>query len=84
MMLPLSYIIMAKLDSETGVPDLAFSRFYNCRQEANWEKKGLLRITVTRENVSKPEMVSIPIPVDTIGGIAVFTGMNRFDKLLEA
>lgn len=82
--IPLSNIIMAKFDSVTGVPELVFSRFYNCKQEAYWENCRYLKLRVNREKVLNPEKVSIPIPNDSISGVAVFCGMNRFDKLLEA
>jgi len=81
--IPLSKIIMAKMDSKTGVPDIVFSRFYNCRQEAHWEKNRNLKLKVYRENVSNTDRVSIPIPNDSISGVSFFCGMNRFDKLLE-
>jgi len=67
------------------VPELAFSRFYNCSYEAKLgREKHQLQLKVEQEVAGKSETVSLPIPLESINGVAVLPGANDFEKLFKA
>jgi len=93
--LPLTNVILATLGNKEGeLPELVFSGFYNCKREAKIGKDSyFLRINIKRKDSNQehqdikfnPEdRISIPVPLENIGGISVLWGMNPCEELLKA
>jgi len=84
--LPLSLILLAKQGDKTGTaPKLVFSRFYNCSHEVKFgREKHKLQLIARQEVEGKSETVSLPIPLESITGVAAIPGVNDYEKLLIA
>lgn len=87
--LPLSTIILAKPGDKTGsVPELVFSGFYDCHREAKFGRnKHHLQLHISRKNKvgrRQDDRVSIPVPLENIEGLAVLTGTNPFEEMMQA
>lgn len=88
--LPLSTIILAKPGDKTGsIPELVFSGFYDCHREAKFStnKQHLLQLHISRRSKigrRQEDRVSIPIPIQNIEGLAVLTGTNPFEEMMQA
>jgi len=92
--LPLTTIILATLGNNEGkMPELVFSRFYDCTREAKIGRQTYsLRININRKDGErehqdedfKSERVSIPVPLTHIEGVSVLSGMNAGEELLKA
>jgi len=87
--LPLSTIILAKPGDKTGsVPELVFSGFYDCHREAKFStNKHHLQLHISRKSKMgrrQEDRVSIPVPLQNIEGLAVLTGTNPFEEMMQA
>jgi len=88
--LPLSTIILAKPGDKTGsIPELVFSGFYDCQREAKFStnKNNLLQLHISRKSKmgrGQEDRVSIPIPIQNVEGLAVLTGTNPFEEMMQA
>jgi len=93
--LPLTNIILATPGNKEGdMPELVFSRFYDCRREAVLGRESYdIRINIKREGGEsehrdeqpKPdERITIPVPLENIEGISILSGMNPCEDLLKA
>jgi len=91
----LTTIILAKPGNNEGeMPEIVSSRFYDCVREAKIGKSSyFLRINIGRKGGKKefqdeepnPEdRISIPVPLDSVEGISVLSGMNPCEELLKA
>jgi len=84
--IPLSTIIFAQPGDSSGkVPELLFSRFYNCSREAKIStSSAFLQLNVTSLGRNKQkDRVSIPVPIESIEAISVLSGMNPFEEMLR-
>jgi len=88
-------VILATPGNKEGeMPELVFSRFYNCTREAKIGKDNyFLRINIKRKDgeqehqdvkFNPDDRISIPVPLENIEGISVFSGMNPCEDLLKA
>jgi len=87
--LPLSAIILAKPGDKTGrIPELVFSGFYDCHREAKFGRnKHQLQLHISRKSKvgrRQEDRVSIPVPLDNIEGLAVLSGTNPFEEMMQA
>jgi len=87
--IPLSTIILAKPGDKTGsIPELVFSGFYDCHREAKFgRQRHHLQLHISRKSKigrRQDDRVSIPVPLDNIEGIAVLTGTNPFEEMMQA
>jgi len=91
----LTTIILARQGNNEGeMPELVSSRFYDCTQEAKIGKNSyFLRINISRkggkkkyqdEDPNPDDRISIPVPLDSVEGISVLSGMNPCEDLLKA
>lgn len=93
--LPLTNIILATPGNKQGeMPELVFSRFYDCRREAVLGRESYdIRINIRREGgesehqdeqPKSDERITVPVPYENIEGISILSGMNPCEDLLKA
>lgn len=65
-----------------------FSSFYDCTREAKiGRNKHYLQLLISRKskaNRRQEDRVSIPVPFENIDGVAVLSGTNQFEEMMQA